>query len=281
MTPDEGPRFTLADVREHTYKRRDAWWTVLFVDPVASRLVVPVANRTRITPNQLTVAALVLGLLAAASFSSGSWPALAIGALLFHASFTLDCMDGKVARLKGSGSTFGAWLDYILDRIRILACTVALMSGQYARTGETAFLYLAVVVIFLDMLRYLDALQLSKIHEEMSGRLRSRPGATGSAPAGEDLDSPERAVLQQSFHRRFGWYPRVRAALAERRFRPQLFSGVEFQMFVFIVGPLLGRIFAVTVTSALLLLAFEAVIIYRLYLSTRQFDREMARRTGA
>ncbi|MFS2294977.1 MAG: CDP-alcohol phosphatidyltransferase family protein, partial [Actinomadura sp.] len=54
--------FTLDDVRQRTYKARDAWWTVLLVDPLASRLVKFTANRTRITPNQLTVGALILGL---------------------------------------------------------------------------------------------------------------------------------------------------------------------------------------------------------------------------
>ena len=33
----ERQHFTLDDVKQ-TYKRKDAWWTVLLVDPVASRL---------------------------------------------------------------------------------------------------------------------------------------------------------------------------------------------------------------------------------------------------
>ncbi|MEU8797112.1 CDP-alcohol phosphatidyltransferase family protein, partial [Spirillospora sp. NPDC048819] len=86
--------FTLEDVRQRTYKARDAWWTVLLVDPLASRLVKVTANRTKVTPNQLTVAALLLGLGAAACFATASWPWLLTGALLYHLSFTLDCMDG-------------------------------------------------------------------------------------------------------------------------------------------------------------------------------------------
>ncbi len=95
--------FTLAEVRERTYKRRDAWWTVFLVDPLASRLVVWTANRTGITPNQITFGAGVLGAGAAVCFALASWPWLVAGAVLFHLSFVLDCMDGKIARLKGNG----------------------------------------------------------------------------------------------------------------------------------------------------------------------------------
>ena len=53
--------FTLDDVRTLTYKARDAWWTVFLVDPLAGRLVVGLANRTSITPNQITWSAFLLG----------------------------------------------------------------------------------------------------------------------------------------------------------------------------------------------------------------------------
>ena len=94
--------FTLAEIQERTYKKRDAWWTVFLVDPLAGRLVVWTANHTSITPNQLTFGAGLLGLGAAACFTQATWPWLVAGALLFHLSFVLDCMDGKIARLKGT-----------------------------------------------------------------------------------------------------------------------------------------------------------------------------------
>ena len=88
-----------------------------------------------------------------------------------HISFVLDCVDGKIARLKGTGSVFGMWLDYSFDRYRVLACTGALMYGQYQRSGEVYFIWLAVLVTFLDMLRYMDALQVYKLRLEMGRRL--------------------------------------------------------------------------------------------------------------
>src|SRR5690625_4878822 len=107
-------RFTLAQVKEESYKAKDAWWTVCLVDPLAGRLVVWTANRTDITPNQLTLGAGVLGLLSAVCFAvppfvEAGWAWLLLGALLFHLSFVLVGTDGKMPRHKGSGSVFGQW----------------------------------------------------------------------------------------------------------------------------------------------------------------------------
>jgi phosphatidylglycerophosphate synthase len=164
----------LTDVREITHKKRDAWWTVLLVDPLATPLVRWTAVWTRITPNQITWLALFLGLGAAGCFAAGSWGWLAAGALLYHLSFVLDCMDGKLARLTGTGSIFGAWLDYVFDRIRVLCCAIALMGGQYHRTDEVIYLWLALAVVFLDMLRYVDALQIFKVRHEMRKQIKAR-----------------------------------------------------------------------------------------------------------
>lgn len=164
----------LSEVRQITQKKRDAWWTVLLVDPVATPLVRWTAMWTRFTPNQITWQALFLGLGAAACFAMGSWAWLVAGALLYHLSFVLDCMDGKLARLTGTGSIFGAWLDYVFDRIRVLCCAIALMGGQYARTDDVIYLWLALAVVFLDMLRYVDALQIFKVRHEMRKQIKAR-----------------------------------------------------------------------------------------------------------
>jgi phosphatidylglycerophosphate synthase len=312
--------FTLDDVRA-TYKKRDAWWTVFLVDPLVARMIIPLANRTKITPNQVSVTSFVVGLLAAAAFWQGDHPALVVGALLYHISFVLDCVDGKIARLKGTGSVFGMWLDYSFDRYRVLACTGALMYGQYQRSGEIYFIWLAVLVTFLDMLRYMDALQVYKLRQEMGRRLRgaARPKsrtvlhqvpankAARFLPVGgaQDLgyhrvptaSSPEAVVyargratrrkpqaltyvLQQEFWSRFGWWARVREVTMRRRVRPHLFSGVEYQMCIFIVGPLLDAVLGAVLVSAVLLLVFEVALIYKLLLSSRDFQREMRRLSG-
>ncbi|MFI0357202.1 CDP-alcohol phosphatidyltransferase family protein [Actinomadura sp. 9N407] len=304
--------FTLEDVRQRTYKARDAWWTVMLVDPLASRLVRVTANRTKVTPNQLTVGALILGLAAGVCFAMASWPYLLLGALLYHLSFTLDCMDGKIARLKGTGSVFGAWLDYIFDRVRVLACAIALMGGQYAATGNVAYVWTTVAVVFLDMLRYMDALEIYKVRAQMRGKLNTLRAEAqelelavqqaGRDEMGEDLRSAEGALrpdpeadmedqvvgdnpnveLQAGFNKRFPWYARIRNGLRRGRIRPHLISGIEFQMGVFIVAPIAaaiipGAIIPVIALSGAGMLAFELVIIYKFWLSTHDYSRSLAK----
>ncbi|GDY86842.1 hypothetical protein SAVCW2_60410 [Streptomyces avermitilis] len=164
----------LPEVRRITQKKRDAWWTVLLVDPVATPLVRQVALRTRITPNQLTWGAFLLGLASAVCFALGDWRWLVAGAVVYHLSFILDCMDGKVARLTGQGSVFGAWLDFVFDRIRVAVCAVALMAGQYERSGDTTYIWLAAAVIGLDTLRYINSLEIFKIRHSMRKQIKSR-----------------------------------------------------------------------------------------------------------
>ncbi|AGL18604.1 CDP-alcohol phosphatidyltransferase family protein [Actinoplanes sp. N902-109] len=289
-------RFTLGEIRTRTYKDRDAWWTVWLVDPLASRLVWLVSPVRWITPNGLTMGAFVLGLVAAACFAQGDYKWLVAGAVVFHLSFVLDCMDGKIARLKGTGSVFGAWLDYVFDRLRVLVCAVALMGGQYAKTDNIHYLWLAGVIIFLDMFRYLNALQMGKVKNDMRRRLEAAQGegaarplfveetdaehpvGVGSVATAVDSHGEERPVVDVygDFRSKFGAFVKVRNALVRQRIRAHLFSGIEFQMFVFIVGPLTNQIAVFTILSAVLLAAFELLLIYKLYTATRSYTRKMA-----
>ncbi|MFF1692814.1 CDP-alcohol phosphatidyltransferase family protein [Streptomyces sp. NPDC058257] len=309
----------LDEVRRITQKKRDAWWTVVLVDPVATPLVRWTAMRTRITPNQITWGAFLLGLVSAAFFALGDWQWLVVGAVVYHFSFILDCMDGKVARLTGTGSVFGAWLDFVFDRIRVMACAVALMGGQFHRTGDAFYIWAAVAVVALDTLRYINGLEIFKIRHTMRKQIKVRmraarraeneaelafmedllrenpeadieqdmqktrsemgvpetpeapetEGAEGAAPA------PKRQIidLHQEFRGKFPAYLRARSFLLRHRIRTHLVSGIEFQMGVFMIGPLFDVVLPATIVSGALLLVFELAIIYKLLLSTRDFTR--------
>ncbi|MCA2227021.1 CDP-alcohol phosphatidyltransferase family protein [Nonomuraea aurantiaca] len=284
--------FTLDDVRTLTYKARDAWWTVFLVDPLAGRLVVGLANRTAITPNQITWGAFLLGLGSAGCFlMADGWAWLVAGAVLYHLSFVLDCVDGKIARLKGTGTVLGGWLDYVFDRIRVLTCALALMWGRFESTGEEFYLVLGMLVVFLDMLRYVDALQVAKVRRQMRRKLddaieeatgvpavsREKPDLEETGLESGEIRSADSVDLQQNFRTHFAWYIRIRDWLRDHRVRAHLISGIEFQMAVFIVGPLTGQIVPVTVGTAALLLVFEAAIMFKLYLSSRDLTRALAK----
>ncbi|MEU8261246.1 CDP-alcohol phosphatidyltransferase family protein [Micromonospora sp. NPDC048999] len=279
---------TVAEVQSRTYKERDSWWTVFLVDPLASRLVWLVARYRWVTPNRLTLLALLLGLVAAGAFAAATPGWLIVGAVIFHLSFVVDCMDGKVARLNGTGSLFGAWLDYILDRVRVLICTIALMGGQYQVTKDPIFLVLGGAVVFLDMFRYLNALQLGKVKNTMRRGLALRTEASPELAAMIEADYDEELlatvapstaaviqrpemVIERDFRSRFTGFTRLRDLLVRSRVRAHLISGIEFQMAVFIIAPLTGAVIAVSVVAGALLLAFELLLIFKLWLLTASF----------
>jgi phosphatidylglycerophosphate synthase len=258
---------TLQEIRDRTYKPRDAWWTVLLVDPLASRLVRLVAPYRRITPNVLTTIATVLGLGAAACFAEQTRWWLVAGALLFHASFVVDCMDGKVARLNGTGSLFGAWFDFVFDRLRVFACALTLFGGQYLRTDRLAYLWLLAVVIFLDLFRYLNGSQMTKVRVEMREKLIEARGPLDDPEADATPEIP--ASDATSLKSRVGTF------LRDHRIRTHLFSGIEYEMTVFIIAPLTGWIIPVTVVAGSLLLIFEAWLIYKFFRHTQSFPARL------
>ncbi|MFE3555797.1 CDP-alcohol phosphatidyltransferase family protein [Streptomyces sp. NPDC059193] len=282
----------MKSVRRFACKQRDSWWTVILVDPVAIPLVYWVARFTRITPNQITWLSFLAGLGAAACFFQGAPEWLVLGALVYHASFILDCMDGKLARIRGNGSLFGGWLDYMLDRVSVLCCALALGFGQWLRHDEPGYLLLAAAVGFVDLLRYLNGIKVNQVRATMRADIRSHPAFGDTEPPvfiehlmrdrrkrGIEPSAVNGAVidLHKGFRHTFPWYGAARDRLLRSRIRPHLISGIEFQMAVFVIGPLLGHVVAPVVVAGVPLLCFELGVVYKLLLSTRDFRETICR----
>ncbi|GGS81485.1 hypothetical protein GCM10010156_45240 [Planobispora rosea] len=273
-------------------KPRDSWWTVFLVDPVACRLTLLVAGRTAVTPNGLTGVSMALGVASAIAFAMGQ---LAAGAALFYLSFTVDCTDGKIARLKGTGTPFGLWVDYMGDRVRVVCCASGLASGQYLATGDVTYVLLGAGVTVLDLFRYVNAPQMKRVREAVRESRGRRGPAVGDlspyGPAGEDRSPHDpgpaevAAVLDEAAalireaaaqphpgaQRVLRTYRRLGRFLARHRVRAHLMSGIEFHAAVFVVAPLLGAwaLVPVATGAGALLLLNEIFLIYLLWLSTR------------
>ncbi|GAA2210761.1 hypothetical protein GCM10009850_062200 [Nonomuraea monospora] len=279
--------YSLDDVYE-TRKRRDSWWTVYFVDPVACRVALPVANRTRMTPNGLTVFSLVLGTVSAACFATNQ---LMAGAGFFYLSFMIDCVDGKIARLKGTGTPFGLWLDYVGDRIRVVLCAGGLAYGQYALTGDVSYVVLGAAVAVLDLFRYVNAPQMKRVREavreeRLGPDTLTEPDALTDLTEADPLLDPDTLTepdpLPGQESERVGRSPRARGFfrffrrlnrfLARHRVRSHLVSGIEFHAAVFVIAPLAGAwaLIPLAALSGLLLLANEVFLVYRMWLFTRR-----------
>ena len=82
-----------------------------------AKLVQPIG----ITPNQLTVMAMICGICGGYAFSIGTHQAFLLGALLYFLFNVLDCSDGQLARIRRSSSVAGKILDGAADYVAGIA----------------------------------------------------------------------------------------------------------------------------------------------------------------
>jgi phosphatidylglycerophosphate synthase len=171
-------------------KGRDGFFTTYLVSPY-SRYIARWCARRGITPNQVSVASLIVGVAAAACFAVGTFAWMVAGAVLLQAAFTLDCVDGQLARYSRTFSPFGAWLDAVFDRAKEFAVYAGLAAGAVRTTGDPTVWWLAGAALAFQTFRHhLDF--AFAVHREMSAPAREpqplRPsdlvaGSPDTAPA--------------------------------------------------------------------------------------------------
>ncbi len=127
--------------RRLTYQPIGKFWAFPLAERLAERL-----RPTRVRPNAVTVAAAALMLGAAAGVALGATgPAAATGiALAMAVALVLDTADGRLARLQGTSSAFGRWLDEFLDEMVDLALHAAIAWSAFARDGRPVWLLLGI-----------------------------------------------------------------------------------------------------------------------------------------
>jgi phosphatidylglycerophosphate synthase len=125
----------------------DGWVDEHFNRPIGrhlSRILV----HTSVSPNQISIAATLLGLVAALGFAQGDYRSALWGALLLQASAIIDCVDGDVARILYKESRWGQWLDLVGDQIVHIGVFAGIGWGLYrAGGGETVLALSASAVI--------------------------------------------------------------------------------------------------------------------------------------
>lgn len=115
--------------------------------PVAKWLNRPISTRisarlvrTAVTPNQISLATLIVALIASALIAVGSYAAVVLGGILFHAASVLDGSDGEVARLKFLHSRRGEYFDTLCDNLSYVAFLIGLTIGA-GRAGVPDFFF--------------------------------------------------------------------------------------------------------------------------------------------
>jgi 1L-myo-inositol 1-phosphate cytidylyltransferase / CDP-L-myo-inositol myo-inositolphosphotransferase len=104
-------------------------------------------SRTPVTPNQVTIISLILGIVSGAFFSLGEYTYTIAAGLLYFLSTVFDQCDGEVARLKQMETEFGRKLDIIVDAIANAVIVIGITIAVYMRMGSV----LVIIAGFLAM----------------------------------------------------------------------------------------------------------------------------------
>jgi len=104
-------------------------------------VLVKIFQPTRVTPNQITLYSLILGLISGYCFWQGTTGWVLIGAIFLFWTNVFDCADGMLARVRGSSSVIGYILDGMVDYITHIVVFVSILHGLSLRTGDPGFIW--------------------------------------------------------------------------------------------------------------------------------------------
>ncbi|MDX9759716.1 MAG: CDP-alcohol phosphatidyltransferase family protein [Bacteroidota bacterium] len=122
----------------------EEFFDLIFYRPLAF-LVVKTIARTSLTPNQVTLIAMVVGIVAGVCFAVGTPGAWIAAALLLVVYDVLDCADGQLARLKNNGTRIGRILDGFIDYIVSVAAYVGIGIGFASASDQPLFWWVMLV----------------------------------------------------------------------------------------------------------------------------------------
>ncbi len=192
--------------RRQTYQPLGRFWAI----GPARRLAAALAP-TRVRPNAVTLAAAGLMLAAAGLVASGRAGVVAnLGAALaLAAALVLDTADGHLARLQGTASAFGRWLDAWLDEVCDMALHAAIAWSAFARTGAAGWLLMGMLYASGKYV------YLVGVSEDRAGG-----GGGGSAAAAKMTPAPSRSpardVVRLAGHADVRWHLWIALAAAGR-----------------------------------------------------------------
>lgn len=142
--PQPGFRESFDQLKRAQKTRKGAPLYLLYVNRPAGRTIAAALRFTPVAPNHVTWAgaALTYGTLLWVALWAQPTPAAALAGVLLAVGYALDSADGQLARLQGTSSAYGEWLDHLLDNGRITVMHVAAFCFL-ARTTEYDVVLLA------------------------------------------------------------------------------------------------------------------------------------------
>lgn len=220
-------------------KGADGFFTTFFVSTY-SRFIARWAARRGLTPNQVTLISIALGLAAAASFATGTREGSVAGAVLIYFAFVFDCVDGQLARYARKFGVLGAWLDATFDRFKEYVVFAGLAIGATV-AGQGDVWTLALVALALQSVRHLLDFAYGAGHRRR--RRKTVPLPTLDLTISPDTPLRE-ALVQRKAETTTGVRRLLKAWSRAGRFRPVHWAR---KMIVFPIGE---RFAAIAITAA-------------------------------
>jgi phosphatidylglycerophosphate synthase len=190
--------------RRRSYQPLGKYWAF----PLAERLA-EWLRPTFVRPNAVTLASAGLMLSAASMVSAGfsGWGARLAVAFFLAVALVLDTADGRLARLQGTSSAFGRWLDQVLDELADMVLHAAIAWAAFCREGQPAWLLLGMLYASS---KYLFQVQ-SLLGEELEGEMRGAPSpaefrTAGGASRGFRLGGKMTALVRLIGHADLRWH---------------------------------------------------------------------------
>ena len=183
--------------RRLTYQPLGKYWAFPLAKRLAERL-----RPTSIRPNALTLATAALMLSAAGLTGAGAngWIERFLVALCLSLSLVLDTADGRLARLQGTSSALGRWLDQVLDELADLALHAAIAWAAFLRDGRPIWLALGILYAsgkYLFLIQSLLGNELERVWSETAAPAESPdrgPGRGGGSSVVERLAGVVRII---------------------------------------------------------------------------------------
>ncbi len=124
-------------IRRRTYQPIGRFWAL-----GPARLLARALKPTRVRPNAVTLAsgAFVLAASTMVAMDGPAWASRWLASVCLALALVLDTSDGHLARLQGTATEFGRWLDANLDELGDMALHASIAWAAFARDGRPAWL---------------------------------------------------------------------------------------------------------------------------------------------
>jgi hypothetical protein len=189
-------------------RRSDELINTYAIRPAAG-WIVRLLYATSVTPNQVTIAAIAVGLLAAGCFGFKTSPGTMMAGLLIEVKDILDSADGQLARAKQMYGRRGRFLDSLGD----IVVNAALFTGVIVNLGaELPVIILAIAGFIGITLRvsYHVYYHVRYLHLEENYSLnRSDETITSTDRAADPTD----LLMQKMYLLVYGWQDRLMAGI--------------------------------------------------------------------